>query len=408
MTSQAKSLKPWQLALMAMIIGGYPLIAVLPPIFRLENSRDVTVAFRAIALIYYIAVGYQLSIQKRFSFGLFGTAFVVFWLLYSARILFETTQRPETLVREPYEYYLYPFFVTLIPSIFSYSRYTIQEALIAGKLLLYILIADGIAISLTYFTVSVVTLAESERAQFALSTINPITVGHLGLTLGLMAVAMFTKIPASYRVWIGWAGVLGFWLLIASASRGALVSFAVVAGVFWATKIRRSIKNKFVMEATMMMVVAAILIVAPIWLAGYVEDTEGFSTKSRVEMIGTEDDLAGNMRMMSFEGAWNQFLESPFLGDALEEKTTGFYPHNNVLEAFMTTGFLGGALMVFLYVVSFVNAVKLIASETTYTWIGLVLLQYLVATQFSGAIWWSDALFCLMALANGAVHVLRR
>jgi hypothetical protein len=246
------------------------LIGNLPPIFNIENSRDITIAFRAIALIYYAAVGYHLILQKRISIGLFGVAYVAFWLMYSARILFETTQRPETLGRPDYEYYLYPFFITLIPSLFCYCRYSIGEALIAGKLLLALLIVDALVINVTYFTVSVVTITESERIQFALETINPITIGHLGLTLVLLSVALFSRVASSYRISLGVGAALGFWLLIASASRGAMLSFVGVAGVYWAIKIWRSLRRKFVFETASLAVLATILMVLPVWLAGYV------------------------------------------------------------------------------------------------------------------------------------------
>jgi O-antigen ligase len=139
----------------------------------------------------------------------------------------------------------------------------------------------------------------------------------------------------------------------------------------------------------------------------YIEDTYGFTVLSGLEVIGSDDDQSGNIRKLLFQSAWEQFTNSPVIGDGLEEKSMRFYPHNNIIEAFMATGLLGGSIILTLYFLSIINSLKLIISNSEYTWVGLILLQYIVFTQFSGALWQSGALFSLMAIASVSIKILK-
>jgi O-antigen ligase len=200
---------------------------------------------------------------------------------------------------------------------------------------------------------------------------------------------------------------LGLALMTVAATRGPIVSLLVILFTLGANAAIRVIRDSAKSIVTLL-VLSAVFFMFPMQLLQYVEQHYGFTVLSGLELMGTEYDQSAESRRTSFAGAWEQFLENPIVGDSLEEKLTGFYPHNNILEAFMATGILGGSMMVLLYLFSIATAIKLIASKSTYSWIGVILLQYIVGTQFSGAIWSSDALFCLMALASVSVAGLRQ
>lgn len=392
----------WYLGLLATVIAGYPLVSSLSPLLSIE-SRDVSILFRAVALLYSLAVGYHFFVKRRIRLGIFGSAFLFFWVMYSARLVFDTVVNPESLGRPIEEYYIFAFLVTLIPSLACYARLSAKEVLLAGKILwLMCLIAAGGVVA-TYLIIG----GEGQSPRFELETLNPISVGHLGVTLIIMSVTLFPLLSLRFR-WVALGAIGGGLVLVGvAASRGPIVSFLVALGIFYVISVIHALRAQALRSMVALSLLGIVLFVLPVFLFGYIEDELGFGVLSRLEAASSGGDESTDLRKISFQGAWDQFLGSPILGDALEEKTTRFYPHNNILEAFMAAGILGGTMMVILYVISFVNAIRLIASRSAYTWIGVVLLQYLVGTQFSGAIWSSDALFCLMAVASVSVRAVQ-
>ncbi|MES2773469.1 MAG: O-antigen ligase family protein [Bacteroidota bacterium] len=81
---------------------------------------------------------------------------------------------------------------------------------------------------------------------------------------------------------------------------------------------------------------------------------------SRLEYFG--NDLSAVERVDSYGGAYKQFIESPLIGDFLEEKQTKQYPHNLILEAFMALGIFGGVLFIIILVVFTYNSIKFISA----------------------------------------------
>lgn len=398
------SSKTWCLGLLAVAISGYPLVSPLPLLLSVE-SRTVSILFRVAALLYCLAVGYHYFVRRRISLGRFGKTYLLFWAMYSARLIYETIAEPESLGRPVYEYYLFAFFVTLIPSLTCYLRLNKEEALIAGKILWVMCVIASSGVVGIYLMGDV---GQVELGRFSLETLNAITAGHLGLTLFFMSVTLYSLLSTRFR-WLALVtAATGLALMGVSNSRGAFMSFLVVLGTFYVISAVRIFRTGALKTITILSLSSVAILTLSVPILRYTENSYGFSSLSGLELMGSADDQSAQYRKTSFQGAWDQFLESPVLGDALEEKTTKFYPHNNILEAFMTTGMVGGAILVFLYVVSFINAIRLIASRSTYTWIGVVLLQYLVGSLFSGAIWASDGLFCLMAVASASVGVAQR
>lgn len=86
----------------------------------------------------------------------------------------------------------------------------------------------------------------------------------------------------------------------------------------------------------------------------------------------------------------------------------GSWPHNYFLEAAMALGFLGLLLTTAIVVTAFKAAISSVNS--TNPLLVTLLVQSLVAVQFSGAIWASDRLFILFAavLALGRLNRRRR
>lgn len=391
--------KTWPLGLLAVVISGYPLVSPLPLLFATE-SRNVSVLFRVISLLYCLAVGYHYLVRGRIRLGRFGKFYLLFWGMYSARLVFESINNPESLGRPVSEYYLFAFVITLIPSLVCYVELEAEEALVAGK---------SIWVMCSIATMGVVGAyllgdrGQVEVGRFSLETLNPITVGHLGLTLFFMSATLYSRLSHRFRLVALGTATIGLAVMGAASSRGAFMSFLVVVGTFYAIMTFRIFAKRSLKAIIILSLSSIILLTLSVPVLRYIEDTYGFNSLTGLKAMGSVEDQSAQDRKSSYQGAWDQFLDSPLVGDALEEKTSKFYPHNNILEAFMATGIIGGTLMLFFYATAVINAIRLISSRSTHTWIGVVLLQYLVGTLFSGAIMLSDSLFCLMAVASASV-----
>lgn len=400
-----KSLRTsWYLWLVGIVLAGYPLVSSLPLIFNVE-SRIISMSYRACALGYcLLLIGYYVK-AGRLHFGWFGVAYLVFWTLYSLRLFFETSFNPYSLSQPVYVYYLFAFLVTLLPSLACFVRLQKWEVVSAARIAWCICFIAALLVNLTFW------LGDSgmrELYRFSLETLNPISAGSLGATLALLS-ACFLRVPS----WRSRAmGIIGFGaglaLLLMASSRGAIIAFSLALLVLVAAPLirRRGVLSIRHLQALILLLFMSSIAAIP--LLQYVEDQYAFSTLSGLRRLGTADDMSGLIRQQSYSGAWEQFMESPLLGDALEERSTGFYPHNNILEAFMATGVIGGSLLLCLYLVSLVNFWRLIWYRNDYSWIGVIGLQLLILSLSSGVIWGSAALFCLMALASQSIGVVHR
>jgi O-antigen ligase len=119
-----------------------------------------------------------------------------------------------------------------------------------------------------------------------------------------------------------------------------------------------------------------------------------FSTIS----TGLSADNATLGRIIAFQGAFDQFLSSPLWGSSIEEKITGFYPHNVILEALMATGIVGGLPFIAFTLWALVCAWRLARNASRHLWIGILAAQYFFGSMLSGSIYTSNTMWVLAAL----------
>ena len=397
-----KSLREnWYLWIAAVATAGYPLISVLSVIFSIEG-RGISIGYRACALLYVVSAGVYLLKQRRLSLGLFGVAYLIFWLMYSGRLVAETLFRFEDLSHPIADYYLFAFLVTLLPSLVCFVRLTRKEASFSGTALWALCFFASAGILATYFLIG---SGGAMQFRFSLRTLNPISMGQIGATLALMSVFLIRSRERIVKTAAAFGGVVGLSILLVAASRGPIIAFLSVLMliVFAPIVNRRGNLSRSHVKAAFLLILVLSTVAMP--LIEYIESNSQFSIASRFRGLGSSSDESGMIRTQIFKGAWSQFIDNPLFGDALEERKIRTYPHNNILEAFLATGILGGSILLGLYVATLINCIRLIASRDSYAWIGAVTLQYLLISLSSGVIWGSSVLFCLMALASRNVRV---
>ena len=185
---------------------------------------------------------------------------------------------------------------------------------------------------------------------------------------------------------------LGALLTIYANSRGPLVSLLLAFGLMLLARFRRRTTWPIVL----------VLLLATAAGSGEIADIL-FSSNGiidRFNAISTGNDLSSAYRLIAYNGAWNQFVDNPLFGNAIEEQITNFYPHNVVLEALMATGLIGGIPFIGLLFLALHAAWKIMQSASGEVWIGLLTIQYIVAHQMSFSLVQATPMWMMIALST--------
>ena len=380
-------------ALAALSLAGYPFIAATSAVLGV-GSTVPSFAMRSliivVSLILIFSGKYKSSAVNWVYFALFS-----FWFLYGLRIYYDTASDHIELSKPTFEYWIWAFGACFIPSFglltLQSKKYLDESINYSFFLLFFASIFSAIAGGTT-----VDNLSETyDSGRFRLDSLNPISLGHLGVSLMLIASWRYMKNGRIF--FFGGRNLLfissiflGFYLMLASASRGPLVAFLIIGVVYiFSTKGVKSLVSITIFSA---------LIFLFYQVASMMGEVGGFNTIGRVMDALSGDDLNVSIRGVAFYGAWHQFLESPFFGASLEENITKMNPHNIVIEAFMSTGFLGGSLLMIILIFALFAAIKFLNKKESFGWVVLIFLQYLIASQFSGAIYNTATFWSFLAI----------
>lgn len=401
----AVSLSSLHAFLIAFALAGYPIVATFSTALGL-NGTTLAVGVRAIVLaLSLLLVLPAISHLKNRQFK-YLAIYAIFWGAYLLRMLADTSLEPSQLSKAASEYWIWAVGVCLIPSLALLGVDTHGSLPRAFKLTWMALgAASFLAIFFGSTFVTRLDGTQSDTGRLALESLNPISAGHLGASLMVISGwywwsalrPTFSQKAASLASMIA-----GLYLLISAASRGPLFALICVIGIVLLTlRLQRMIK-----VAAAVVVIAAMAV--PIALS-YV-DLETVQLVARIAASTSGEDQSVGSREESFSGAWNQFLESPWLGDFLDERSTGYYPHNLILEAFMATGLSGGVALFTLTLIALWKSYTMIRECRTYAWIGLIFTQYCVGAQMSGAIYSSATFwaFSVLVIFLSRTQVARR
>lgn len=388
----AVSLSSLQALLIALALAGYPLVATISTALGLNGSL-LAIGMRAVVLVLSLVLILPALSRMKIRQLKYLAIYSIFWVAYLLRMLADTSLDSIQLSKATSEYWIWAVGVCLIPSM---GLMRVESSSTMPKAFYLSWIALGAAALLaTFFGSTFVTRldgSQSDTGRLALESLNPISTGHMAASLIILSGWYWWKVLKPHRL-LKAASVacmlVGFYLLISSASRGPLFALISVLGVLLMTfKLRRMLK---IAGATLVLLAALI----PIALS-YV-DLETIQLAARIADSTSGEDQSVGSRQESFSGAWNQFLENPIMGDFLEERSTGYYPHNLVLEAFMSTGVTGGIALLAVTLIATWKAFVLIREQRSYAWVGMIFIQYCVGSQMSGAIY-SSATFWVFSV----------
>ena len=370
-------------------IVGYPLLAGISEIFGLQNSQISFIVRLGITIASLFLLFKKNSSISREYIALFFS----FWIIYIIRI-FYTLEVASEKVSQPNEtYWSWALGASLIPCLAIYMNFSRNREMERLRELLQIISLVSIILILKSGSTNVISDSgiEYDQNRWNLSSLSPISVGHLGATAVLLGVSCLLSGEGRY-IWKFvsiFNFLLGMTALLLSNSRGPVISFAVAIFFLFLASPRA-------IRIIILTACFSLLVCAFFWFGGSVMALDG-GLLDRFMAISDGSDISAYTRTVSFNGAINQFLNSPFTGDGIEERLTNFYPHNVVLEAFMATGVLGGLLFTAILWKVIFRSYYLI-KNIEYSWIGLIAVEQVAGAMMSGSLMQSYTMWCLVGL----------
>ena len=389
------------ISVLVLNLSGYPIVASITGLLGLDN-RLVALAFRILLLLGSVAlIAAILTNRVRVYRGWVWVPMLVFWLVYLIRLILDTKIVVPPLSRGPNEYWMWAIGGCLLPLVALMARPNKATARNAPEAVLWV---TGVAAVLVLAAIAMEIVSGISRVletgRLEISTLNPISAGHLGGTLVLISMYSFfrggqlrnMKWKTSVLLLLILAGLI---LVVLSGSRGALGATAICAAVFGISKLHRR-------GGALAVVGIGLLAVGTYHAASLAEDRLGLLTLSRIaSAMSPGRDTGASDRLELLSDSWDQFLEAPVLGSGLEESNRRDYPHNVVVESFMATGLVGGVAFLLIIISAAWVAVRAIFTGAPHGWLALICLQYLIGAQVSGSLWGNTVMWSLIGATFG-------
>jgi hypothetical protein len=236
--------------------------------------------------------------------------------------------------------------------------------------------------------------------RLSTSVLNPISVGHLGVSVFIVALCGLAGSGLLAKVWRWLLIVTSVVAIVASASRGPILAALLTALVYSFARRKRRHLGLAVLLFRLALLAAGVAGV--VVLVSYLEDQGYISLIER--FADTLEDIAAQERIAMALGAWTQFTEHPLLGSSFVELRFYTYPHNIFVESLMATGIVGAGLLIVNLGVTVLASMRIIAASPATAWIGLIYLQYVVNGMVSGSLYLDGAFW---AYGFGALVVAR-
>lgn len=384
-------------AMYVLTIVGFPLISTLPTLLGLD-SQLATIPYRVLvaALAAAVLFGWWLRGTK----VLFNSAVLVtltLWALLIARMFWDTivSPLPGELYTPAGQLLLLSLGACFLPALVALEFPSDATLDLARR---WIEVLGAVAMVAILYVGLRGVLAGSILYRLATPVLNPISVGHLGVSVMIVALCGFAGAGRLARAWRTLLVVLSVSVTVATVSRGPII--AGVLAVLILAFVRRRRRGLGIGGIAWRVGLIAVGVGAVAAAVLYLENLGVIDILAR--LTDTFQDVASQERAKMMLGAWNQFTENPLLGSAFVELQFMENPHNIVLESMMALGVVGLGLLLVSMAASLSAAGEVIRTVPRHAWVGLVYLQYVVNGMLSGSLF-TDGAFWFFALASLAL-----
>jgi hypothetical protein len=378
----------WGLALRTMVIMGYPVVGVLVT-FAQVDSTMLTLPYRGVVvavglLVTGLVLNRAIRSDSGRSFGRIDGLLLLFLIVYAYRLLYDSMIADIPGAGGALFFY---GVVVIVPVLACALTPRIPDLLFAKSVMLTGLFVIVLAVvakqsGMAYNAWADQGLVEAPRLAF--EALNPISLGHAAGSAMIGCLYMLVVRSGVILRVLAVIGVAGaVYILLASGSRGPFVAVGVALAWPFISDPRR-------------LVYAAPLLPLLLFLLPFIP-TDHPLVANALERF--DDIFDENGRLSLIWTAIDIFIQNPFLGGSYIDPVLGpgYYPHNIIIETAMALGLVGLALLAVLLFRVMRNVLRSDMASRPFT--VMLLIQQLVAAQMSGALWASDALFMLIALA---------
>jgi O-antigen ligase len=304
---------------------------------------------------------------------------LLFFAIYTIRLWWDLSYSALPDIARDFQFFIA---VTLVPVIaMSGCIRWYNERLC----LYYTAVIGGLAsIFITYNLRSgtILALQPEINQRASLELLNPISMGYHGLLTALAATILLLRYRTLKTTILAIPiGILGLYLLIASASRGPFV--ALLAGVIIIGLTSKRANGAYA--------VAAAIIVALVSIVGLPE-----VISNRFVEVGVDESSL--QRIYTLELAIDHALQNPLLGYAYIEPITARYPHNLIAEAAMALGLIGAVMVGWMQISLLYNAWR--AARDNQWFIPFIAGAMFANAWISGSLWGSALFFATLWLVR--------
>lgn len=214
------------------------------------------------------------------------------------------------------------------------------------------------------------------------STVNTINYGKSGCALAIVAIYGFVNFKFNYsKILFLLLIFLGILSIMRAGTRSPVAILLVVVAFFILSK------YKFIKG---FLITFFLIILLWFSIGLLIELTEMIGSDIVTRLLASVEDGDTSGRDEIYINVLNQIKESPIFGSYYLISSgigKGFYPHNFFLEAFMTTGIIGGIPFLFMVGLVLVRSFQLLREKHHAGWIVLLFLQALLNGMFSSTLY---------------------
>lgn len=378
---------------LVLLIVGFLFIGVVPNALGISEG-SISIPYRvfilasSVFLIFSILLSHSIVKIRMNKYQLF----IGFWFFYTIRLVYDLYYSSIILApnTSPSEYIQFAFGVVFLPS-FCVILITQANNIDYDWVLKWIY-------RVLVFTLCVAIYSRGSSNIVGRSagevSIGVLLFGQYGATLSLLSLFYIIQGRNNFRnklfYVIGF--LIGFMGIFVSASKSPLLALMLVSLLFviiWYGGLK------------------GILLITIPGLLLYIFFTDIIYILNRLFKSGLFErilyaiEVGGDKTREKYMlTAINEFLDNPLFGNAIllqEFSVSGNYPHNIIVEAFMSLGFLGG-IIILLWILKCVRKFYSASKEHFDTaWVGLLFMQYFIFALFSGNIF-SNNLFWIFSI----------
>ncbi len=351
------------------------------------DSHLVSIPYRAL----FVFLGIALFVyKKQLPLNAMPVDFVpvlIFWVIYIFKALTDLIFNYTEYNLLAGNFFLFSVVLCFFPMLPVLLKFTYKEVNEAKRITLLLTVAVNIWSLVNNFS----GFSEETTTRFLGNEIlNPISYGHTGVILILLAVSYLHNNNLVLKLFLFGLIILGTANVALAASRTPVME--LIASLLFLFIINfRKIRFKNILF---------VFIVLGLLFYYFSDYFFVFNTLvDRLESTGLNSDQGNVERVDLFSDAIRVAYENPLFG----AHAINSYPHNLILESFMALGLFGGFLMIYIFFRGIAAAVYLMQNPKL-NWLGLLLLTQLVSSLMSGAIWNSMIFWPMLALGLNLKH----